>query len=977
VQSKIASGIITLQGQVCKYIPRIVQTLSAYMRDKNSSNLRSRSMSGVEALVHKDPRVITEDNARNMIEVLSDTSPKVRESALNFVATCLSLNPALEKHFLPSILRLTVDPSNGPKKKAIKLLKDVYNATSSRDNKLKIIANLLLPSQDDEKAISELSRTVLEEILLTHTKSSGKRDESQLKFERSKRATLIIDTVQLIQTSPVYLEAFEKFFIHALSPEAKATDSNSNVCKDLVADMIDEVISPGSGSDTQSQSRTMTALSIFARVQPTLFTVDQIQLLKLYIKEVENLEDLQLLRPAVIIFRYVIATLQSLQQTFAEEVRASLMKNVSRLANWASAGRATSRETLVDVAHCLWTVTPMAPQGDLKLCVTITSIICQLRPLASCTKEQATQARGKITSYLILLGTFGKVCNLDQYADIFRERLVMRAHDSVAKKQATAQQVESLLKSNTAASLVLLNTVRPFTMQTWDMSIREQALQSVGGICHQSPALFMRGEIEKVFQLLFINGGNDGLKRVALATFNEYFAFAERRSETGAAIAVGQGAVTGNARLDASFATTAEDTAPLHLAQRFMSDLVKTALESENDLTILATGVITSISRQGLIHPKACGAALVALSTSLNDRIAQPAAVELKRIHEKSESILEKEYMESVRVAFTYQSEVCKDSHGMREATHTPKLIRFFEALKSGKKATFKKFIGNLCKHIDFDPSNLDVRGDELPEPVLFARFCLENLALLDFPHLEELSVCLNAVEAIVLKTTGPIVALAIETEMPKRQVAVQPSPAPDTLQQQLGDAAGAESSFASFMKATSTAPVAQPSIADARLRQITASCMILQMVWETRTFIRRCYTLQKYNGHIPQKEFAKPAQRNNFVSGKELWDRLSPIMSALDDREAMVKICYDFAELLEVDREAHVGDESDEDTLGTGYETPGEVDDAVVAFPTSGRGRKRKSNASLGNTPKKARGRPAKNKKRNSRTPEGDDDSD
>jgi cohesin loading factor subunit SCC2 len=49
------------------------------------------------------------------------------------------------------------------------------------------------------------------------------------------------------------------------------------------------------------------------------------------------------------------------------------------------------------------------------------------------------------------------------------------------------------------------------------------------------------------------------------------------------------------------------------------------------------------------------------------------------------------------------------------------------------------------------------------------------------------------------------------------------------------------------------------------------------------------------------------------------------------------------------------------------------------MSFPTSGRGRKRKSNVSLGNTPKKARGRPAgtKNKKRNSRTPDGDDDSD
>jgi cohesin loading factor subunit SCC2 len=154
---------------------------------------------------------------------------------------------------------------------------------------------------------------------------------------------------------------------------------------------------------------------------------------------------------------------------------------------------------------------------------------------------------------------------------------------------------------------------------------------------------------------------------------------------------------------------------------------------------------------------------------------------------------------------------------------------------------------------------------------------------------------------------------------------------------------------------------------------------MILQMVWETRTFVRRCYNLHKFAGRIPQKEYAKPAQRNNFISGKELWERLTPIMKALDSRETMVKQCYDFADLLEVDREAKV--DEDDIVMEAGYETPPEDVDAAreASVPTSGRGRKRKGSAALTNTPKKPRGRPAagKNKKRASKTPDGDDDSD
>lgn len=975
VQSKIAAGIITLQNAVCRYVPQIVNMVLQYTRDKSSSKLRSRAMACLDQLIHQDPRVITEDHVRSMAELFLDASPMVRESTLSLVATCLEREPSLERLFLPRILGLTTDPSNGPKKKAIKLLKDIYAGSSSQQHKINISANLLKPSQDSEKSVAELTRSGLEEMWLTSSKAASRGDNSQLRLERAQRSTLLTEVIQLIQDSPDHLEAFEKFFIWTFSDDAKNPGPNLQTCKNLVADLIDDVISPG--ADVKSQARIMTTLSIFAKVKASLFTVDQMHLLKLYIKEIATPEDLGLLRPTVTIFRYVFATISTLQQSFAEEVRVGLVKNVSKLANWASNAVPTSRNTLVDVAHCLWTITPMTEQGPLKLCTMITSILCQLRPLVSCDSEQAAKHRNKITSYLILLGTFGKVCRFDQHITVFRDRLSIQARNAIAKKQATAQQLEAYSNSTSSASLILLDAVRPFTMQNWDMNIREQALQSVGGICQQSPELFMRGEIEKVFKLVFINQDNDNLRRVALAEFNEYFTFAERRSETGAEIAVGKGASLGNARLDSSFVANENDSATLHIAQRFLSNFVNTALNQNNDLAILATNIIASISRQGLVHPKECGAALVALGTSSNEKIALIASTEHKRIHEKQESYLEKEYMQAIKIAFEYQQKVFGDPHGMREPTYSPKLARLFEALKTGKKATFKKFVDNICRQINFDLQKLDTKGDP-PEPVLFARFCLENLALLDFPHLEELAACLNSVEAIVLKNTGPAVALVIETEMPRPLVA--PPIVQDGFQHQFGDASGIEIPFLDFANPTPAAPqLAQVPIDDARLRQITTACMILQMVWETRGFIRRLYNLHKNNGRISQKEYAKPAQRNNLVSGKELWERLAPIMNALDTREAMLKTCHDFAELLDVDREALVDEEGDDDGLGAGYETPTEGDDAAgIPYPTSGRGRKRKSNISLSNTPKKARSRTSgTKKKRNSRTPDDDDDSD
>jgi cohesin loading factor subunit SCC2 len=914
-------------------------------------------MTGLEQLIHKDPKVITKKNFEEITRSFADNSPMVRESTLSLVSTLFEHQPSLQAQSLPYILHITAhDTSNGPKKKAIKLLRDIYNGPSSMEHKLTIIAHLLAPSQDDDKAISELALGVLEEMLLAPSKTGTRVDENRLKLDRTKRSTLIVSTVQRIYGIPKQVESFENFLLHILSPSGRAHDTNIGICKDLVADLFDEVISPETGSDTKLQARIMTTLSVFAKVWPTLFTLDQMQLLKVYIKKVTCAEDLDLVRPVVIILRYVFPTLNFLQAAFAEEVRASLLSNVAPLAKWACSVPKL-HPALVDVAHCLWTLTPMATDGAAKLCTTIASVLCQLRPFMSHTQELDMQTRSRIQSYLILLGIFGKVCDFEEYAELFRARLKAQADNHIAKKPALAQQLDLFLKANMKTSLILLETVRPFTMQTWDASIRVQALQSVGEICQGSPNHFTRGEIEKIYRLVFINGDNYELRRVALDAFREYFTFAERRSETGAEIAVGKGATTGTARLETSFGVNDNDKAVQHIARTFLQHFVDISLKHNDELAVLATYVIASISRQGQLHPKEFYPTLVALGTSSNKDIALTATTEQKRINEKEESSVENQYMQAVRLAFDYQFDVFDDPHGMRESTYSAKLARLFEAVKSGKKANFKSFIRNICQQVDFNFTKLDASGD-LPKPVLFARFCLENLALLDFAFFEEIALCLNTLQAIVLKSTGPSVALAIETEMPKHFVATQQPSVPD------------EVSLVSTQ-------LAQPNIDDARLRQMTTASMILRMVWETRSFIRRSYNLQKFKGGIPVKDYIKPAQRNNLVSGKELWESLLPIMNALDNRELMIKTCYDFADILDVDREAEVGEEGDDDELGAGYDTPTGEDD-TVPLPTSGRGRKRKSNISLGNTPKKARGRhPSKNKKRNSKTPDFDDDSD
>jgi len=689
-----------------------------------------------------------------------------------------------------------------------------------------------------------------------------------------------------------------------------------------------------------------------------------------------------LVQPTVNILRYTLLSLPATQHAFADEIRMNLLRNISKFAKYA-AQHPNMKGTLEDVVHCLWTISTMPSLGVDKIAGAVASILCQLRLRQTLARDLSPASIQKTTSYL-LLGTFGKVCNFNQYADLFWGKVNLDARKQVNNKTVNEKQMEIFLKGKSPPSRLLLDTVRPFTMQAWSPIIREHALWGVGSICQQSPELFMRAEVEKVVKLVFINEDTENLKRIALSFFNDYFSFAERRSETGAQIATGKGAVTGSARLETSFVANENDSATLHLAQNFLPDFVNTALKSADELAMLATSVVSSISRQGLVHPKECGAALVALATSKNKRIAETAAKEHKRIHEKQESYLEKEYMQAIRMTFNYQRDVFNDPHGMLEATFSAKLVKLFDALKAGARATFRKFVTNFCKQVDFDFSKLEVDGS-VPEPLLFACFCLENLAIMDFQSMDVLAVFLNALEAIVFKTTGPAVALAIETEMPKKRVSSQQPVVQDSYHEYTQDPN--DYTMAALPISESAPPLRQlnaTAISDARLRKITVACMMLHMVWETRNFVRRCYNLQKLPGRILHKDLTKEAKRNNLVSGKELWERLSTIMSALNSHDAMMKQCYDFADLLEVDREAKIDDEDMNDIgLGVGYETPAEGEDdggTGLSVPvSSGKGRKRKGSASLHNTPKKARGRPpaAKGKKRHSRTPDDDGDSD
>ena len=397
---------------------------------------------------------------------------------------------------------------------------------------------------------------------------------------------------------------------------------------------------------------------------------------------------------------------------------------------------------------------------------------------------------------------------------------------------------------------------------------------------------------------------------------------------------------------------------------KYITDI---ALSSESEHALLATEVLTSISRQGLGHPKEVAPAFVALETSTHPRIADLAYRAHEPIHLKWETIMEKEYMRAVQTAFTYQAKVVKDTRGAvsgeQGSSYTSKLHLLYDLMTKSKPKMRNRFYESLCSRIDFDPQRLDATGD-LPAHVEFSRFIVENLAFFEYSTVDDLLTTISAMEKVVAGT-GTSVAHALETEVFKFAI------------DDLTDVVTEEGQVAPISK----------SVDPARLRQLTAGSMILSCLWEARTHLRRQYGLmnkdvggrKETKAKVNVKDLNKAPTKAPFANGDKFWEESMRIMNSLGSPESMMDQCRAFVELLTVDKDFKIAAEGEDDIAARARLTTPDDEDEERSQPPSGSGRSRKRRAvgTPGGRKKRARStsKSRGGKKRRGSTGDSDDD--
>ncbi|KAK4080264.1 hypothetical protein Trihar35433_1369 [Trichoderma harzianum] len=919
-QAKLSYSIILLRSPLFESFGKILNILLGSMAG-DQATVRSKSLKSINQVLETDPSILDGDSTviQLILDCSSDSSTQVRDSALGLLGSCITLRPALESPLTPKIIDRFQDAGVGVRKRAMKLARDIYLRNHDSALRSSIANGLLRRVQDPDEGVRDLARQMIEEVWFAPF--YGRDNSAAFQTSLTEHVALIIQTVK----SGNVTEILDKVFRSILRPKDKSLEGPFAVCSHLVSSMFGLIDSGDSEEGGPTGRDALQVLTIFAKADPKLFSLEQIRLLKPHLASFSGTDELAAFRAVTVIYKRVLPQLPTVHSEFLTEIRLQLLKGI---------GKISSRGALDDLIACTKVVCDLlkdfGPLGNL-----VASGLLGIQKLGAGGAALDSKRINHLAAYSIIVGSVGKHCDLDQQMQIFKARFPKWQGDSVPR--------------------LIVDVLSPFSSPSQPLEARKASLEAIGLVCQSWPRNYVLAKVYTAFQQVF-QEEVPILETMILKSFKEFLLTEERRSEAAAE----SGATEKKRELTVMGGTNFDDVASA-TTQRFLKDITRISLGSLDELAFLAMEVLGSINRQGLTHPKETGVTLMTLETSSNRKIAELAFMEHRSLHEKHETVLEREYVKAIQSAYNYQRDIVKDSHGAIPELFQPKLHLMMEVLKISKMKNRQRFLEKLCGLVNFDIAQLDA-SEEMPPHLDFSRFVIENMAFFEYQTVGELQTIVNMMEKIV-STTGAAVAHLIESEVFDVRLDLDHTEQDEVTDQLMGETVEAQAT-------KEGESLIGLKVDPNRLRQLTTGAIILSCLWEARTHLRRLYGMgtSRHDGKAKAlaKDLNKMPMKVQGVHGERFWDEVTAHVNSLETISKMAQKCKAFVELMNVDKELKVQDDDDEEMALEGPSTPSEGEEESTT-PERGRKRKgvgtpggRKKRARSGSQPRK-RGRPRK----------------
>ncbi|KTW32315.1 uncharacterized protein T551_00406 [Pneumocystis jirovecii RU7] len=702
--------------------------------DNNQVSIRTKALRSLGLIVNNDFSILSNIKVRQHVTArIADISSQVREVAIDLVGkyaisqkeigqqyySVLSERIAVKSIFLYSYFNMIKDTGLNVRKRVIKFLKDFYVISDNREIQIDIGRKLIQRLCDEEDTIKDLSAKTIEEIWFSTQNDLNEENIASIKYKKAQitKISIFQDVIENLRDEDRYLF---KIFLRKISASKNINPSNS-VFLSFINLMFDMLLDYHQNQDTKMLEKCLNTIIIFSEACPKLFSSSQLINIQPYLNGLKSSQEQIIFFYTVIIYRNVLPHISSIPKKVMINIQKILLSQLTKL----------PAKILNEVVPCLSIIANLL--GDYERVGKIMlSCIKAIEPYKTMLQDKREiNDDKKLILLLLLLGLFGRYCNFDKHYEFFSVSLNLKTDTSVAKFLIDTISIFFSLSSNI------------------HISIQKVALHSIGTICIAHSKFFLYDENLKIMNQV-LEGKSIELQNTLLSIFYDFLSIEEKEcryafeNEKNTQLLESKSI---DINITENMKKIENDGISISLMQRYLSQILEISMNEDAKLSIVAIKILEIIITNGIANPRTCIPVIVALEISSNKLIRDIAIKIHLEIHEKHESLVEGCYIDSVKMAFQYQTRI---KHLNSDDNSECLLIFLYNIIKQNRQGR-KKFLIGLTKILDIDMSQINLHNNE---DISFSKFLIQNLASFEYSTIEEVQ-CIIYTTNRILSTTG------------------------------------------------------------------------------------------------------------------------------------------------------------------------------------------------------------------------------
>ncbi|KAI8326052.1 hypothetical protein GQ54DRAFT_336897 [Martensiomyces pterosporus] len=752
--AKAAFALLPLYRSFDMLLSRVTLSLGASL-----VTLRSKALRALNQIASHSPSVLYQANVKYAINHrLQDSSPQVREAAIDLIGKHVAQNPELTGQYYEFISVRVLDKGPGVRKRVMRILKSIYIQSSDQEQLVDIGVRLLQRTSDEERSIRELATKTLQELWFTMSSEDGAAedrpvvestvnvfnalspDAQRQMMKRVRVMTGVMEAVRSRELSELMATLFG--YVTTEAPRSEV-HSALFVIRCVIDALFEQLLRSEEAGSTNaavfSTAACLRFISALSGIAPEAVG-SHAETLSAYLKMTDAAEE-DMLQNVLVIFSNTLLKIPHPSAQFLGSLEGDLIALLS-----------SSPQSILTVAiPCLCLLVGNITRNYSTLVRLFRSCVLQLYREQRQIESGATGVKSpkNVMRFMILAGLMCRYFEFDDHRE--RHKDVFRDLEQLLAKSTVPGYMNSML-------LFFASPRLPSPVQL-------AAMQMLGQLYIKRPQLALTTDARAVMDRVFA-GSNTSHKLQVVRNFLEFLREDAKRYDMRSKEGKGRAKEVDAKALVGSTGDMGEAGVGASLMQTYLDCIIDATFVPEAPL-LRSAGfeVVSLVLEQGLAHPLKCVPALIALGTDGDPHIRSKSLKLHQDLNLKYASFIHSRDMEGVRKAYEYQASLrgtgwsvagYSDSADARDAA-SDRPVAYLQPLYTmlrSKRPRRNEFLTSLVNSGDYDASSGNAAGSgDQPPPISLVRFIAENISALDFKFMEEVLHVAYQISAVIAST--------------------------------------------------------------------------------------------------------------------------------------------------------------------------------------------------------------------------------